>query len=128
MTPEEIKQIADALTAALDPIRSAFESLKIDQGALRTSEPFRISPDGIPVLAVSTTLAVTDVIPEGLYHIVSDTPGVFIDIDQSPHPVVGNSYRLVADGVFGPVEIKKGERIGAIMSAGTANLYCHRVF
>lgn len=128
MTPKEIKELTDQITASLDAMRLAFESLKITDGALRVFDSFRISREGGPALSVSTTKNTTDILPAGLYHITSDTAGVFIAIGSSPNVTTdGFDYRLVADGVFGPVEIRQGERIAAITAAGTANLYYHRV-
>jgi len=128
MTPKELQQITDALTAALEPLNKFFTSVRFDGQALRTSEPFRIAREGGPTLAVTTTAAETDQLASGLYHITADTTGVFVAIGSSPTALVGGyDYRLVADGVFGPVEIKEGERISAIVASGTANLYYHRV-
>lgn len=128
VTPKELAELSRQMIAAIDVVRRSFEDLKIDNGALRVSDVYRISPEGGPTLVVSSTVAFTDQLAPGLYHITSDTAGVFIAIGSSPTVGTGgHDYRLVADGVFGPVEILEGERIAAIIAAGTANLYYHRV-
>lgn len=127
MNPDDFEKLKQAYIAALDPLRTMLQNI-LDGAAIRTSESFRIAREGGPTLAVSTTSSATDVLPPGLYHITADTTGVFIAIGKAPTAIAdGHDYRLVADGVFGPVEIREGERIAAIVASGTANLYYHRV-
>lgn len=128
MTIDELNKTIADLKTSLDAMRLFFESVKMDFGAVRTSEPFRVSNEGVSTLVVTTASVATDVLPAGLYHICSDTSGVFIAIGSAPTAITdGHDYRLVGDGVFGPVEIFRGERVAAIIAAGTANLYIHRI-
>lgn len=77
-------------------------------------------------LAISATVAQTDVLAEGIYDLWSDID-CYIKIASTANDVTtGNGYLLRANNTVA-FDVRSGEKIGGIVASGTGTLSFHRV-
>lgn len=105
--------------------RSTVDKQLFVHGKLLVSDAFRPSRDaGIKLGSIGTTSTVlTNKLSPGFYHFTSDTD-MFVEIGPTPTAQIDASYLMLAGAVYGPILIKEGDLVAAILSVGSnANLW-----
>lgn len=77
-------------------------------------------------LAVSTTVAQTDVLAEGIYDLWADID-CYIKIAPTANDVTTNNGYLLRANNTVAFDVRSAERIGGIVASGTGTLSFHRV-
>lgn len=101
-------------------------SLALDHGA-RVHDAIQLEDNAGVTVALSNVGAQSAALPEGLYDIAA-TAECFVKIHATlaSDVTTANGYRLIGN-VTVTVEVRRNSVIGAILAAGTATLYIHRV-
>lgn len=97
---------------------------------MRVTDAIRIYGGNRQDLAVSATAAQTDVLPAGVYDLMSDVD-IYIKVNPTADNVtvaVGANagYQLKANSGV-PFDVRSGDKIGAVTASGTGTLQIHRV-